>query len=129
MSYLSYKEILLEILKAIDYKDDKDAFVQEFTDLVQIQAIEKLITALPQDQQEDLKSELAANKDYSEKVSEILRGRFPAEQMQKSLEETMQKSVTEWMQAVNPTLNDVQRQKLLDLSQELNPTPPPAPAV
>lgn len=122
------KDILLKILGAIDYADDKDAFVKEFTEVVNIQALESLISALPQDQQDTLKNELTANKDYSEKVSEILRGRFPAEQMQKSLEETMQKSVTEWMQAVNPTLNDVQRQKLLDLSQELNPTPPPAPA-
>lgn len=120
---------LLKILDAIDYADDREAFVKEFTEVVNMQAVEILISSLPQDQQDSLKTELTANEDNPEKISEILKSRFSEEQVQKSLEETTKTAVEDWMKAINPTLSDEQRQKLLDLSQELNPTPPPVSSV
>ncbi|HVF69152.1 MAG TPA: hypothetical protein VNA13_01160 [Xanthomonadales bacterium] len=123
------ENIILKILEAIDYADDREVFVKEFTELVQIQAMDKLIISLPEDQQDTLKNELRTNQENLEKIGEILKSRFSMEQMQKSLEETSAKAVTEWMQAISPTLTDVQKQKLVSLSQEFNPAPPPAPAV
>ena len=88
-----------------------------------------MISALPADQQETIKNELTANKDNPEKISELLKSKFSEEQMQKRLEEVSSNFLTEWMQAVNPTLTDEQRQKLVALSQEFNPTPQPSPTV
>lgn len=120
----SRNNILYTILETIDYTDDKEAFVKKFTEVVNIQAGEGLISSLPQEQQESLKNELTVNKDNSEKASEILKAHFNEEQIQKSLEETTKNAVMEWMQAVNPTLSDEQKQKLVALSQEFNPNPP-----
>lgn len=121
------KNTILKILEAIDYSDDKEDFVNKFIEIINIQTIESLAISLPLDQQNSLKNELTANKNNPEKVGEILKSRFSDEQTQKSLEEVSKNAVSEWMQAVSPTLSEEQRQKLLDLSKELNPTPPPAP--
>ena len=114
------KDTILKILEAVEYADDKEAFVKEFEELVNIQAVESLINSLPQDQKEALKIEGSANKDNSEKVSEILKSRFNEEQMQKSLEETTKSAVMEWMKTIEPTLSDQQKQNLVKLSEDLN---------
>ncbi len=119
--------VLLKILEAIDYTDDREAFVKEFTDLVQIQAMDRLINPLPQEQQDSLKVELTENKDNLDKIGEILKSRFSEEQMRKSLEETTTNAVTDWMKAIDPTLSDDQKVRLANLSLELQSASLPAP--
>ncbi len=114
------KTTLLKLLDAIEYHDDKEVFVKEFTELIQIQSMDKLIMSLPQDQQDSLKSQLRDNKDDLDRIGEILKSHFTEEQMKKSLEETTRKAVGDWMQSIDSTLSDAQRQKLLNLSYELN---------
>ena len=118
------KTTLLKLLDAIGYTDDKDVFVKEFVELVQIHAMDKLIISLPQDQQESLKAQLRENKDDLDKIGEILKSHFTEEQMKESFQITTQKAVRDWMQAVDPTLSEIQRQKLMNLSYELNFTSP-----
>ncbi len=121
---INAKDLILKILDSIDYSDDKEVFVKEFVELVNIQVVESLINSMPQDQQEALNIELSANKENSEKISELLKSRFSEEQMQKSLEETTKKSVEDWMKAIEPTLSDQQKQNLINLSEELNTSTP-----
>ncbi len=115
------KDILLNILEAIDYTDDKEAFIKEFIELTQIQAVNDLVNALPPEQKEAVKAELAANKDNPQKASDVLKSRFTDEQMQEALEKSSGYAMLEWMNAINPTLSDEQRQKLINLSKELLP--------
>ncbi len=117
------KTTLLKLLEAIDYADDKEAFVKEFVGLIQIHAMDRLIMSLPEEQQSSLKSQLRDNKDDLDKIGEILKSHFSEEQMKESFEVTTQKAVMDWMQSVDPTLSDIQRQKLLNLSYELNFAP------
>lgn len=109
------RDTVLRILEAIDYSDDKEAFVDEFLKNVQQQAFINLVQALPQDKQEEIKNEFATEN------PEIVKKYFTEEQIQQSLEDTSKNAVMEWLQTINPTLADAQRQKLVDLSQELNP--------
>lgn len=123
------KNVLLKILEAIDYTDDREAFVKEFTDLVQIQAMDRLINSLSQEQQGLLKAELTENKDNLDKIGEVLKARFDEEQMRKSLEETTTNAVSDWMKAIDPTLSDDQKVRLANLSLEIQSASPPAPTV
>ena len=110
---LSYKNELFRILDAIGYAGDREAFVKKFNELIQLQAIDNLINSLPQDGQKVIRNELVTNKDNPEKVNETLNGHFSEKQIQQELEETFKNALTDWMQAVSPTLSDFQKHKLL----------------
>ncbi len=74
---------------------------------------------LPQDQQEQIKTDLSADPNNPEKIAAVVKAHFSNEQLQKALEEAAKHAVVNWMQAVEPTLSDSQKQKLVDLSDEL----------
>jgi hypothetical protein len=121
MPYKDYKEILLKILEVISFTDDKEAFMKEFINNVSLQAFVDLVQTLPQDKQEELKKAFAAAGENAQKINDIVKNYFSEEQINNALENAAKNGVTEWMKAVDPTLSDPQRQKLVDLSQQFAP--------
>jgi phage host-nuclease inhibitor protein Gam len=123
----NYKDILLKILDAIGYADDREAFVNEFIGNVQKQAVVDLIQTLPADKQEEIKKEFSSAAGNPEKIAEVVKKYFTEDQMRKALEEASKNAVIDWMDAVKDTLSDAQRTKLIDLSGEFAPSASPAP--
>ena len=114
------KEILLKILEAIGYTDDKEAFTDEFLKNVQLQSMIDLHNSLTSEQQEEFKNKLILHTDDQEKVDEVVKSYFSEEQRRNAFEEASKKAMMEWLEEINPALTDEQRQKLIKLSEELN---------
>jgi hypothetical protein len=111
-------DVILKILESIEYADDKEVFVNKFMNNVSLQAFVDLTQTLTQDKQEELKKAFAAAGEDAQKINDIVKSYFSKEQINSALENAAKNAVTEWMQVVDPTLSDPQRQKLIDLSQQ-----------
>lgn len=114
----NYKIILLKLLDAIDYADDKEAFIAEFMHVISTQALVNLLQTLPEDKQQEADKKIASadgQKNFSKAVSEY----FTNEQVAKSVDDASQKAILEWLRSLHATLNDEQRKKLVALSNEL----------
>lgn len=114
----NYKLILLNLLEAIDYADDKEAFVAEFMHLISTQALVNLLQTLPEDKQQEADKKIASA-DGQENFNKAVSEYFTDEQVAKAVDEASQKAILEWLRSLHNTLNDEQRKKLVELSNEL----------
>lgn len=113
-----YKVILLEILDAIGYSDDKEAFITEFIKNIQLLSIQYLIKAMPSQSQKEINGKLfVAGNDY-EKISVILQSFFSPEQIHDSIKNTAKDCVMEFISAVHDSLTDAQRNKLITVLEK-----------
>lgn len=113
-----YKDIIIKILTATDYTDDKDAFADEFLKALHAQTLVSLFEILSGEHKDDAKRDFSLV-DTPDKASLIMKKYFTDEQIQQSLNQTAQQMIADWMKSIEPTLSDIQRQRLTDLSQEL----------
>jgi hypothetical protein len=63
-----YREILLKILDAIGYADNKDDFINQFVGVIYSQSIIDLMHSLPASDQEKMKLELSGSNENPEKA-------------------------------------------------------------
>jgi hypothetical protein len=113
-----YKDILIKILEAIEYTDDKEAFVNDFTQMVESQSVVDLISGLPDDKKELIKSDLSTAS-TPEHANETMKKYFTEEQTNQAINKSVQMAISAWMQAIGTTLSDVQKEKIVALGQEL----------
>ncbi|MGH7203526.1 MAG: hypothetical protein ACREHC_03735 [Candidatus Levyibacteriota bacterium] len=114
----SYKTILLKILDAIEYTDDKEAFANEFMQNTSLQTVTDLVDTLPHEKKEEVKKAFVEST-TDETVSEILKKYFSEEQKQKAFENAVSTSIKRWMQAIQHTLNESQKKNLADLEESI----------
>jgi hypothetical protein len=105
------KEILLNVLTIIDYKDDKETFANQFLQLCMQRALVDIVEALPQDQQKTIQEEVTPDK-KPEEVQQILQRYFSQEQYLQQLQLSTQALFQDYIQTITPTLSDDQKQKL-----------------
>ncbi|MBA3724731.1 MAG: hypothetical protein H0W89_07685 [Candidatus Levybacteria bacterium] len=113
-----YKDIILKILEATDYADDREAFVQDFMRVISSQALIDLVQSLPADKQKEADKKIAASDSqatFAKTVSEY----FTDEQVETAVDDASRRAITEWLKALNTTLTDEQRKKILVLSEEM----------
>ncbi len=113
-----YKDIIIKILEATEYKGDQNEFVDDFMRVISSQALVNLVQTLSEDQQLEADKKIAAA-GSQEKFAKAVSEYFDDEQVAKAVDEASQKAISEWLRSVAPTLNDDQRGKLLVLSEEL----------
>lgn len=118
----SAKKILLKILETIDYSDDREKFADEFIKNVHLQSLLDLISTLPTDKQEEIKTKLSANANDSNKITSLVSTYFSQQQMQDALETSAKKAVTKYIETIDHTLSTIQRQQLADTFQGLRTT-------
>lgn len=112
-------DLLIKILEVIDYSDDKDAFISEFTKNVHLQSLLDLISTLPADKQEEIKTKLTPNVNDADKVASTLSAYFTQSQMQDALEAASKDAMTKYVETISPTLSAPQKQELATTFQEL----------
>lgn len=100
-----YKIILLKILEAIDFNQDKETFVAEFLKNIHLQSLIDLIKTLPSDKQEEIRSQLSAKPDDPKRISEILGNYFSQDQMQESLKNASKEAISNYIQYISETLS------------------------
>lgn len=116
------RELLLKILNIIGYTGNKESYIDEFLRNIPLLALEDLIlTLLPQTQQE-IKQKLADNYQDPEMVAIIVREYFSDLEFEEALKDAAKNSITNFIQKINPTLSDTQREEILKLFEEFNQT-------
>jgi hypothetical protein len=108
-----YKSILLDMLGAINYTEDKEKFIAKFTNNIQLQSLKNLVQALSATKLKEIKNKLSSASNDQQKVSEILKSYFTEEQMQQALKNAAKDAVSNYITAINNTLSDTQRESLI----------------
>ena len=114
----SLKNILFQILDIIDYRDNKENFVNEFVIATEQHALSNLVKSLPDDQQKTINQTLSENSNNPEKIIETIKTTFTEEQRKLAFKNAAKNAVAGLIQSVNDTLSGAQKQKLADLTQD-----------
>lgn len=113
-----YNDIILQLLNIIEYKEDKEAFVADFTRLINNQALVDLVGGLPDTQRIEAEEKLTSVASQ-ESFIETVHAYFNDEQIQTALDNSAANAITQWISSIAPTLNDEQKQKLVKLASDL----------
>ena len=108
-----FKNILLEVLNIIDYKDDKEKFTNEMLQLAHDEAIVALLEKLPLCKKEELKKSFSRAL-TPEEAKDIIEHYTTFEEYKKSLQKTSDKLFQDYILTILPTLSKDQKQKLED---------------
>ena len=114
------KDILLQILDAIDFAEDKDAFIKQFMFLVYGNAINEMIHSYPKEKQKEIESRLEEIRDHPEKLSKTLKEYFSEEYINNTLQDISENLIFEYLQTISPSLSEKQRERLSALSGKLS---------
>lgn len=114
------KEILIQILIIVAYKDDKNSFAEKFIVLCQQQAFLEFVESLPKTLQDDLKEKFADPND-KEKIKKAMNQYVSTKEFLEKLELVTAKNFKEYIEAIIPTLNDEQKANLQKYLISLSP--------
>lgn len=113
-----YKDIVVKILTIIDYPHDREAFLVDFDRVVSSQAVIDLVKSLPEDKRSD--AEDAISKAQSqEEFSKAISAYFTVDQVSEAIDAAAAPAISQWISSIAPTLTDEQKQKLIELSSEM----------
>ena len=118
----TYETFLIQLLEAIEYAEDQEKFVDEFIKNVRLKSLLNLMETLPEEQQ-TVMQETLTQATKPEDVEQLLTTSFTNEQRKEAFNQAAQAEIQLFLQSLQPTLTDTQRQKLLELFQKLSPTP------
>ena len=120
------KAILLKILDAIGYSEDKDKFATEFLQNVSLQALLDLFNTLPVDKKDQIQQQITSAANNPQAIQEALKTYFTDLQLQEAIKNSAKNAVTEYIKTVEPTLSDSQRQNLTNYFGEITKNSSPA---
>jgi hypothetical protein len=89
------RDILLKILTAIDYSDNREARTGEFLRNIHLQSLVNLMQSLPSEKQTEIKQQLSENTDSSEKLASLLKDYFSQRELHQALENAAKDAVTQ----------------------------------
>jgi GTP1/Obg family GTP-binding protein len=118
--FKNYKEIILKVLEAINYTDDKEAFINQFATNIYFQSLIDLIQSMPITDQEKIKQKMSTIDNSSEKIDEVIKRYFTEVQRKKALELTAKNAMVNYISAIQDTLSPSQEQNLINLFQRFN---------
>ena len=113
------KNLLRKILDAIDFKGDKEAFIQKLLSLIYTQAFTELLSLLPEEQQQEMADVLEKNTPMQ--FLERLQGQLNEEQIKNAFQKATEETIADYLETIDPKLTDEQRKKLETLSTQMNP--------
>ena len=116
------KQILLRILEIIGYAEDKDKFATEFLQNVSLQSLLDLFDNLPQDKKSQISQNITSAGNDPQKLGEVLKSYFTQQHIQDAIQNSAKNAITEYINAIQPTLSDIQKQNLAAYFKELGKT-------
>jgi hypothetical protein len=111
-------DILLKILEAIDYSDNREGPTDEVLKNINLLALVNLVQSLPSEKQIEVKQQLSDNQDNPEKIAALLKEHFSQQELHQALEITIKDTITQYIQTIAPTLSMAQKGKLLHVMEE-----------
>jgi hypothetical protein len=106
------KTILLKILEIIGYQGNSDEFADQLMAAIDAQLVLDLFNRLPEDSQKQLQSSLSSDPQNLNPLGESIKSHFSSSDIQTALQDISQKTITDYLQAVIPTLSPVQQNQL-----------------
>jgi ABC-type long-subunit fatty acid transport system fused permease/ATPase subunit len=110
------KDLILKFLEAIEYSDNKEEFINNFTSIIYLESVETLLNTFPQDKQEVVKQQLSSAKS-TEAVMAIVNINFDQKSFQDTVTVASEKVFTEYLDLIKDVLTDKQKSKLQQFLQ------------
>lgn len=110
------KNILLKFLETIEYSDNKEEFINNFTTIIYLNSVEALLITLPQDKQDSIKQQIGSAK-TTEELMMIVNNNFNQQSFQDAVSATSQKVFNEYLDEIKDVLTDEQKSKLQQFLQ------------
>jgi hypothetical protein len=111
-------DLLLKILDAIEYQNDKEAFISKFENNLQLQAIVNLISSLSKEKQDEIIQKLKDNSQNQGSITGVLNEYFTDAQRIQAIEESSRNSLSSYIQTIQKTLSDAQKSSLIKVLEE-----------
>jgi hypothetical protein len=89
------RDILLKILTATDYSDNREARTDEFLRNIHLQSLVNLVQFLPSEKQREIKQQLSENTNSPEKLASLLKDYFSQRELHQVLENAAKDAVTQ----------------------------------
>jgi hypothetical protein len=107
----NFKDFLLSTLEIIDYQDNKEEFINKYISTLYLEAVNRVLIALPQEEQVTINQELSKVKS-DEELSIVVSSNFDQNAFQKELEETSKDFFQEYLETIKGSLTEEQKEKL-----------------
>lgn len=114
------KVLLNQILESIDYEGDKNAYIERFLLNIYTESFLKLVKELPLEQQEELNHQILSCGQDQSKILAVITVYFSQERLDATIAETSRDMMIGFIQAVQPSLTDEQKQRLSSVFQSYN---------
>ncbi len=101
------KDVLIEILTIIGYSDDKEAYADQFVELVHLKTMQNSLLTLPEDKQKEIER-LLVNADSQEAVEKIINDNFHVDLYATMLKDMFSEMIKNYMETLYPTLSQTQ---------------------
>lgn len=105
------KKFLKEVLDIVDYTDDKDMFIMEFSRLFIEQALKDYLNLLPEEQKNLLQKQLTQEKDPL-KLQSLLEPHMKTNEYQNLMQQNWEKLFQSYLETITPNLSQEQKTKL-----------------
>lgn len=116
------KQTIIKILDIIDFSEDKDNFAAKFIEQIKLQSIIDMTNSLSENRKKELKAKISSDPNDAAKVSKILKAYFSDDLLSKSLEDTANSAIADWLKTLSGTLSNQQRENLSKFTKEGQPT-------
>jgi hypothetical protein len=113
------KNILLKFLEAIEYSDDKEEFIDNFTTIIYLDSVETLLVTLPEDKQALIKEQIGLAKS-TEELMTVVNSNFNQQSFQDAVTAASQKVFSEYLDEIKDVLTDEQRSKMQQFLQSIS---------
>lgn len=109
------KNFIIEILQAVRYEDDKEAFANEFLLNIYQQSLSDLINSLPENRQSEISTRLSGSLDSQNEMLKNLELYFDKFQIEEIFKKNSTKAVGDYVESITPTLSQSQREHLAEI--------------
>lgn len=105
------KNFLVNCLTIIDYRNDKEEFINRLSATIYLTTVNELLTSLPQEKQGFIKQQLSSAA-TPEELLEVVNGNFEKNIFEDELKKTSEKLFVEYIESIEPSLSEEQKTKL-----------------
>ena len=116
------KTIILKILEAINYSEDRDVFANDFLINIQLEAVRNLTDKVDQSKKQEIVKKLQGAPEGKDAIM-ILEEYFTPDHVEETLKNVAEDSIQEYIKNITETLDDSQREGLINYMDSLSSSP------
>ena len=115
----TYKEFLTQVLDIINYPDNKNEYIKEFEERVQLETVLNLVESLSDEKRDEIFDTFVEEKDALSKTEGILLEYFTKEQTETEFHKTLLSNIDQLLIELRSSLTDNQKDKISALLEKV----------